>query len=220
MNATIMKNRIFISYAKEDHDIAERLYNDLKADQLMPWIDIYELLPGQNWEIEIESVISQCSYFMLLLSKNSVTKEGHIQKEIRLALDRALKIPDGRIFIIPIRIEECEPHFKELKKFHYVDLFADYSHCLGMLKRVFGYAEKEKLVSTYREQYPRTGYVCSKRAEGYGFITELPNTKKDVFFHQQELQDITFNDLNEGDTVSYFLAEGPKGIVATNVSRH
>ena len=82
-----MTKNIFISYAKEDISTAERLYNDLKAYRIAPWLDAHDLLPGQNWENQIESVISQCSYFLLLLSNNSVSKEGHVQKEIRLALD-------------------------------------------------------------------------------------------------------------------------------------
>ena len=45
--------RIFIAYVHEDAEIALRLYRDLKAHGLAPWMDSQKLLPGQNWPREI-----------------------------------------------------------------------------------------------------------------------------------------------------------------------
>ena len=39
------KPKIFISYAKEDVDIAKRLYHDLKNKGLSPWLDLKIGLP-------------------------------------------------------------------------------------------------------------------------------------------------------------------------------
>ena len=60
---------------------------------------------------------------LLCLSKKSVDKEGYVQKEIRIALDRALEMPEGRIFLIPARLEECELPYK-IRNYQWVDLFA------------------------------------------------------------------------------------------------
>ena len=59
---------------------------------------------------------------VVCLSKSSITKEGYIQKEIRFALDVALEKNDKTIFIIPIRLEECDVPEK-LKKWQYIDYF-------------------------------------------------------------------------------------------------
>ncbi len=52
---------------------------------------------------------------------------------------------------------------------------------------------------------------------GYGFITR-EGEDKDLFFHVNELSGVQFDDLREGDKVSFEVGEGPKGPNATNVS--
>jgi hypothetical protein len=53
-----------------------------------------------------------------------MTKQGFVQKEIRFALDIADENPPGRIFIIPVRLVDCDvPDC--LKKWQWVNLFED-----------------------------------------------------------------------------------------------
>ncbi len=59
---------------------------------------------------------------IVCLSRNSVSKRGYIQKEIKYALDVADEQPDGTIFIIPVRLEECEIPY-QLHRWQYVNLF-------------------------------------------------------------------------------------------------
>jgi len=62
------------------------------------------------------------------------------------------------------------------------------------------------------------GTIIRKRDEGYGFIK--PETgDKDVFFHASALEKVEFDDLQEGDVVSFDIEEGPKGPAAVNVDR-
>lgn len=57
----------------------------------------------------------------MCLSNKSVTKEGYVQKEIKLALDLADEKPEGVIFIIPVKLDDCAvPH--HLTKTQWVDL--------------------------------------------------------------------------------------------------
>ena len=53
---------------------------------------------------------------------------------------------------------------------------------------------------------------------GYGFI-KREGAEKDLFFHSKDLQGIEFNDLREGDKVTFEVAESPKGPNAVNVKR-
>jgi CspA family cold shock protein len=62
------------------------------------------------------------------------------------------------------------------------------------------------------------GSIVRKRDEGYGFI-KPENGDKDVFFHASALVDIAFDDLKEGDVVTFEVAQGPKGPAAANVQR-
>lgn len=63
-----------------------------------------------------------------------------------------------------------------------------------------------------------TGTIARVTDRGFGFITPAEGDK-DVFFHAQSLVDIHFDDLREGDTVSFEMEEGPKGPSAVNVTR-
>lgn len=115
------KRKVFISYASEDRLKVEELYKRLSNYGFTPWMDKRDLLPGQNWEQEIKNAIRQSDVFVACLSRNSITKRGFIQKEIRFALDVLGEIPPGRIFFIPIRLEPCDvPDF--LSFLHWIDI--------------------------------------------------------------------------------------------------
>lgn len=100
--------KVFISYAREDLSFAKNIFLLLKENNISPWLDHFNLLPGQDWETKIQSEIEASDYIIICLSRNSVTKRGYIQKEIRKALSVLERIPDGDIYIIPIRLDNCE----------------------------------------------------------------------------------------------------------------
>lgn len=130
------KNKIFLSYAREDLKIAQRLYNDLKRKGLELWFDREDLLPGQNWEEAINQAISNCSYFLALLSSNSLSKRGYIQKELKMALDILDEYPPSKVYIIPVRLDECMPSDRRLQSIHWADLFPSYEEGLKKTLRV------------------------------------------------------------------------------------
>jgi tetratricopeptide (TPR) repeat protein len=114
---------VFISYAREDSGAAKRLRKDLKDAGLNPWLDKEELLPGQNWENQIEDAISKSRYYIPLFSKTSVEKIGYVQSEFKFALDVLKRYPPNKIFYIPVRLDDCEIPYMELKSIHRADLF-------------------------------------------------------------------------------------------------
>jgi len=52
--------------------------------------------------------------------------------------------------------------------------------------------------------------------KGFGFIDT--GEGKDVFFHMSSLEGVTYEDLREGQKVSFSIGEGPKGPRAENVA--
>ena len=50
---------------------------------------------------------------------------------------------------------------------------------------------------------------------GFGFIDT--GAGKDLFFHMSAVEEVTFDQLSEGQRVSYTEGEGPKGPRAENV---
>ncbi len=62
------------------------------------------------------------------------------------------------------------------------------------------------------------GTVARKTDKGFGFI-KRDGEEKDLFFHSNELKNISFDDLKEGDTVSFDVGDSPKGPNAVNVNK-
>ena len=116
--------KIFISYASGDRGQAQKLHAHLIAHGANPWLDTENLLPGQDWKMEISRALDETDLILLCISKKSVNKEGYVQKEMRLALDRALEIPPGEVFLIPARFEECDLPYS-LRDFQWVDLYTE-----------------------------------------------------------------------------------------------
>ncbi len=87
------------------------------------WLATKKLLGGQVWEDETEKAIQESDAFLALLSTRSVTKRGHVQAELKKALEVADKRPEEDIYLIPVRIEECDVPSK-LQHIHCIDSFA------------------------------------------------------------------------------------------------
>jgi hypothetical protein len=122
LNSAQRPMKIFLCHASADKPEVRRLYRYLRSKGLDPWLDEYKLLAGQKWQEEIPKALYSSDAIIIVLSRNSITKEGYVQKEIKFALDKALEIPEGRIYIIPARLEECEVP-ESLKGYEWVDLF-------------------------------------------------------------------------------------------------
>ena len=64
----------------------------------------------------------------------------------------------------------------------------------------------------------QSGKIASVTDRGFGFIAQ-EGEEKDLFFHSTELQNAQFDELKEGDEVTFEVAEGPKGLNAVNVNK-
>lgn len=62
------------------------------------------------------------------------------------------------------------------------------------------------------------GVIKRKTSQGFGFIT-AEGQEKDLFFHSNSLVGVTFDEIQEGDNVTFEIEESPKGLNAVNVTR-
>ncbi|MBP6931380.1 MAG: cold shock domain-containing protein [Candidatus Pacebacteria bacterium] len=62
------------------------------------------------------------------------------------------------------------------------------------------------------------GIIKTLTEKGFGFISREGETK-DLFFHSKELSGVTYEDLREGDEVTFEVVNGEKGPAAVNVQR-
>ncbi len=111
---------VFLCHASEDKEVVRELADRLEAAGLDAWLDEREILPGQEWELEIRKAITRCRAVVVVLSADSVDKRGFVQKELRIALDLADEQPEGAIFVIPLRVGEAQVPGR-LKKWQYLD---------------------------------------------------------------------------------------------------
>lgn len=100
--------RIFLAYATEDFEIVSQLYKRLSNRGFEPWMDRENILGGQNWRFEIPKAIKKSHAFVPCFSSKSVSKQGYVQREFRMAMNEAAERPPGAIYIIPIRLDQCD----------------------------------------------------------------------------------------------------------------
>jgi len=115
--------RVFLCHSSNDKPTVRELYRQLSAEGWLDvWLDEEKLYPGQDWNLEIEKAVEAADAILVCLSNNSITKEGYVQRELRIVLDYADYKPEGTLYLIPIRLEDCDPP-RRLRPWQYADYF-------------------------------------------------------------------------------------------------
>lgn len=113
--------KVFLCHAHADREAVRALYTRLVKDGVDAWLDKEKLLGGADWEYEIRKAVRE-SDVVIVCHSQQFNQRGFRQKEVKIALEEADLLPKGEIFIIPVRLEECDV-LDDLKRWHWVDLF-------------------------------------------------------------------------------------------------
>jgi hypothetical protein len=116
--------KIFVSYAREDSAKVEDLYQKLSEAGFKPWMDTEDIIPGEKWPNSVMNALQCSDFFLACLSSHSIYKRGFLQKEIKEALDIWKEKLDEDIYLIPVRLEECEVP-EPLNDLQWVDLYRE-----------------------------------------------------------------------------------------------
>lgn len=116
----INDHKIFISYAKEDRNLAQKIFLEFNNHGFQPWMDkppapfhYLGIKVGQDWRERIEEEIKTSRFFFALITPRSSSKLGFIQREFRTALDIMNDLPQDHIYFVPIVFENAEvPNLK------------------------------------------------------------------------------------------------------------
>ena len=158
--------KVFLSYASQDRPVVRELSRRLVDEGWIDtWFDEKKLLPGQDWRLKIEEAVETSDIVIICLSSNSVSKEGYVQKELRYAREIALEKPEETIFLIPLRLDECDVP-RGLRFYQWVDYFGkkkeeSYSALVESLK--LRYEQKLKLEEAERVRKERLERETAER---------------------------------------------------------
>jgi tetratricopeptide (TPR) repeat protein len=113
---------IFVCYASEDVEIVTVLADRLESDSIKLWFDKVRLLPGQDWDDKIKKALQEVDLVLLCVSNASLEKEGYVQEEVSVALNRASSLPKGEVLIIPVKMKPCTLP-EQLRAYHWVEYY-------------------------------------------------------------------------------------------------
>jgi TolB-like protein/Tfp pilus assembly protein PilF len=98
---------VFLSYASQDAQAAQRICEALRAAGIEVWFDQSELRGGDAWDHSIRRQIKSCALFIAIVSKNTRARdEGYFRLEWKLAIDRCHLMAAERLFLLPVVIDE------------------------------------------------------------------------------------------------------------------
>ncbi|HEX3846741.1 MAG TPA: toll/interleukin-1 receptor domain-containing protein, partial [Steroidobacteraceae bacterium] len=114
---------VFLSYASEDAEPAQRICEALRAAAIEVWFDKSELRGGDAWDQTIRQRIRECRLFMPLISAATDGRgEGYFRREWKLAVDRTEDMAADMPFLVPVVIDDTSgasarvpPKFRDLQ---------------------------------------------------------------------------------------------------------
>lgn len=117
-----MNPTVFLCHSSKDKPIVERIYNDLKRENIGVWFDKWEIFVGDSIIEKIEQGLKYKDYLVIVLSTNSVESKW-VKKELSTALIE--EIEEKSVVVLPILVEDCERPLL-LKDKRYADFRENY----------------------------------------------------------------------------------------------
>ena len=107
MKRSLQQLNIFLIYAHSDKETVRKVHQRLVRDGIRTWLDAQNLQPGQDWQHEIRKAIINSDRVLVCLTEGFDKQPGYRHEELKIALEKAKLLEDGKVFIIPVRLEDC-----------------------------------------------------------------------------------------------------------------
>jgi TolB-like protein/Tfp pilus assembly protein PilF len=109
---TELTGAVFISYASEDAEVAQRICDALKSAGIEVWFDQSELRGGDAWDNQIRKQIQECALFIPIISAHSQARlEGYFRREWRLAAERTHDMAVEKAFLVPVVVDDTPERY-------------------------------------------------------------------------------------------------------------
>jgi TolB-like protein len=97
---------VFLSYASQDAEAAQRICTALRSAGVDVWFDQSELRGGDAWDQTIRKRLHDCRLFIPIISANTEARpEGYFRREWKLAVDRTHDMSQRLAFLVPVVID-------------------------------------------------------------------------------------------------------------------
>jgi len=97
---------VFLSYASQDAQAAQKICEALRAAAIEVFLDQSELRGGDAWDQKIRHEIHDCALFMPVVSQHTQERlEGYFRLEWKLAVDRSHLMATERPFLVPVVVD-------------------------------------------------------------------------------------------------------------------
>jgi TolB-like protein/Flp pilus assembly protein TadD len=104
---TETSHAVFLSYASQDAQAAQRICEALRAAGIEVWFDQSELRGGDAWDTSIRKQIKTCALFLPVISHTTHDRdEGYFRLEWKFAVDRSHLMASDRPFLLPVVIDD------------------------------------------------------------------------------------------------------------------
>jgi len=105
--ASTATGAVFLSYASQDAEAAQRICKALRGAGIKVWFDQSELRGGDTWDRQIRERIHDCRLFIALISAHTEARdEGYFRHEWKLAIERTHHMSDKKPFLVPVVIDD------------------------------------------------------------------------------------------------------------------
>ena len=103
---------VFLSYASQDAEAAQRICDALRAAGIEVWFDQSDLRGGDAWDRQIRKQIHDCALFVPVISQHSQERlEGYFRREWKLAADRTHDMAEEKAFLVPVVIDDTSEQY-------------------------------------------------------------------------------------------------------------
>jgi TolB-like protein len=97
---------VFLSYASQDAEAAQKIFEALRTAGIEVFLDQSELKGGDAWEQKIRHEIQDCALFVPIISVHTQERlEGYFRHEWNLAIERTHHMAQQKPFLIPVVID-------------------------------------------------------------------------------------------------------------------
>jgi hypothetical protein len=98
---------VFLSFAREDTDVARRIADALRSHGVEVWFDQNELQGGDAWDQKIRRQIADCTLFIPIISRNTQKRgKGYFRLEWKLAVEQTHLMAEGMAYLAPVAVDE------------------------------------------------------------------------------------------------------------------